>query len=190
MGNNMVQFVRCKVCGYIIKESKLGDLCPACGVKKTAFEPYELTISEKRMKILELHIHPIIVHFPQGFIPAILLLSILVAIFNDPFQNYFLIALKIFSISLPFVITASAAAGILDGKIRFKSITTPMLKQKIMIGSTALILSVLLTVSAFLINVSSLEILWTIALGLLLLGCSVFLGYIGGRLTCSVRVGK
>ena len=186
----MVQFVRCKVCGYIIKESKLGDLCPACGVKKSAFEPYEPKISEKRMKILEFHIHPILVHFPQGFVPAVLLLSVLVAIFNEPFQTYFLLALKIFSVALPFVIVAAMAAGILDGKIRFKSITTPMLKQKIMVGSTALILSILLPVSAFLIDAASLEILWSIVLSVLLLGCSVFLGYVGGRLTCSVRVGK
>lgn len=186
----MVQFVRCKVCGYVIKESKLGDLCPACGVKKTAFEPYKPTISEKRMKILEFHIHPILVHFPQGFVPAVLGLSILVAILNEPIQTYFLMALKIFSVALPFVLVAAMGAGILDGKIRFKSITTPMLKQKIMVGSTALILSILLAVSAFLIRVNSLEILWSIALSVLLLGCSVFLGYVGGRLTCSVKVGK
>ncbi|NPD89756.1 MAG: hypothetical protein HGN29_13675 [Asgard group archaeon] len=186
----MVQFVKCKVCGYVIKESKLGDLCPACGVKKSAFEPYEPTISEKRMKILEFHIHPILVHFPQGFIPFILGISILVAILNEPIQTYFLMALRILSVALPFVLVAALSAGILDGKIRFKSITTPMLKQKIMVGSTAIILSILLAVSAFLIDSNSLEILWSITLSLILLGCSVFLGYVGGHLTCSVRVGK
>jgi uncharacterized membrane protein/rubredoxin len=186
----MVQFVRCKVCGYVIKESKLGDLCPACGVKKTAFEPYEPTISEKRMKILEFHIHPILVHFPQGLIPFILGISILVPIIRLPTQLYFIMALKILSVSLPFVVVAAMGAGILDGKIRFKSITTPMLKQKIMVGSTAIILSVLLAVSVFLTDANSLETLWSIALSVLLLGCSVYLGYVGGRLTCSVRVGK
>ena len=186
----LVRFVRCKVCGYIIAVGKVEDVCPACGVPKKAFESYESKVSEKRMKILDLHIHPMIVHFPQGFIPAILLLAILTAVFNDPFHGYFLIALQIFGVALPFVIVAAMGAGMLDGLIRYKSFTTPMLKQKIMVGGTALILSIILAVSVFLLDASSLEILWSIVLSLLLLVCSVVLGRIGGKLTCPVRVGK
>ncbi|MHA2357294.1 MAG: rubredoxin-like domain-containing protein [Candidatus Heimdallarchaeaceae archaeon] len=186
----MVQFVRCKVCGYIIAESKVKDVCPACGVPKKAFEPYESKVSEKRMKILDLNIHPMLVHFPQGFVPAILLLTILTAAFNDPYHGYFLVTLQIFGIALPFVIVAAMGAGMLDGVIRYKSFTTPMLKQKLMLGGTALILSILLTISVFLIDATSLEILWSIVLSLLLLGCSILLGLIGGKLTCQVRVGK
>ena len=33
--------VRCKACGFLMKEGKLGDRCPACGAPKTAFEPYK-----------------------------------------------------------------------------------------------------------------------------------------------------
>jgi uncharacterized membrane protein len=186
----VVRFVRCKVCGYIMAVGKVKDVCPACGVPKKAFEPYESKVSETRKKILDLHIHPMIVLFPQGFIPALLLLAILTASFGDPWQGYFLIAMKILGVALPFVIVGAMGAGMLDGKIRYKSFTTPMLRQKIMIGGTALILSIVLAVGVFVIDAGSLQIIWTIVLSLLLLGCSIPLGRIGAKLTCPVRVGK
>ncbi|MHA1205582.1 MAG: rubredoxin-like domain-containing protein [Candidatus Heimdallarchaeaceae archaeon] len=44
----MTKYICCKVCGYITTEGEIKDYCPTCGAKAKAFEPYELTISEKR----------------------------------------------------------------------------------------------------------------------------------------------
>ena len=53
----MSQLLRCKPCGYIIKEQDLGQVCP-CGMPKSAFQPYEENISPKRKFILGLYLHP------------------------------------------------------------------------------------------------------------------------------------
>ena len=39
--------VRCRACGFIMEEEKLGDVCPACGIPRKAFEPYKETMSKK-----------------------------------------------------------------------------------------------------------------------------------------------
>ena len=31
----------CKPCGYVMKESELEDVCPACGLPKKVFEQYK-----------------------------------------------------------------------------------------------------------------------------------------------------
>ena len=94
----MKDYVRCKACGYIMERSKLGDKCPACGVSATMFEPYDDKLSEKRRRLLDIHVHPIVVHFPQAFAAFL------------------------------------AAAGIFDGKLRFRRLDTPSLRRKMLFG--------------------------------------------------------
>ena len=81
----MTQLLRCKPCGYIIKEQDLGQVCPACGMPKSAFEPYKENISPKRKFILGLDLHPIAVHFPQAFATILPL----ILIFNILFTSYY-----------------------------------------------------------------------------------------------------
>ncbi len=59
--------LKCKACGYIIDEKKLGDVCPACGVPRKAFEPWTDDMSPRRRVLLTLNLHPIALHFPQAF---------------------------------------------------------------------------------------------------------------------------
>ena len=47
----MSQLVRCRACGYIIKERKLGEVCPACGLKRSVFQGYR---PETRIYVLAL----------------------------------------------------------------------------------------------------------------------------------------
>lgn len=67
----MNKLYKCKVCGFVLKNKTLPDLCPACGFKGKIFEEFEPTISAKRRKALEMHAHSAIVHFPI----AVMLLS-------------------------------------------------------------------------------------------------------------------
>ena len=73
----MKTFIRCKACGFIMDASHLKDVCPACGLPKTVFEPYTKKISSKRKFIIDQHIHPVSVHFPQVFIVVIMFMLIL-----------------------------------------------------------------------------------------------------------------
>ncbi len=178
----MKKMVICKACGYIIQEGKLGDRCPACGVPKTAFIPYEDRLSPKRRKILNLHLHNIMVHFPQAF--AVLMLFSMVMVFNirGVWQADFMITVKILSIFLPISVLGSIITGMLDGKTRFKRLNTRVLKKKIMLGTIFLVFSIGILLA---LNLSALEYGWrllALALTALCVLASMVLGYNGGRL--------
>jgi rubredoxin len=133
--------LRCKACGYIINENKLRDICPACGVPRTAFEPYKENISKKRKFILGLDLHPIAVHFPQAFaaiIPPFILLGVAV---GQTIGFDLLVTVRVVSVLMPFTVAAAITAGLIDGRTRFKKLSTPILIKKIITGSILLILS-------------------------------------------------
>ena len=186
----MVEFVKCNVCGYVIKQSQVKDVCPACGAKSSAFKPYESKVSEKRMKILDFNIHPLLVHFPGGLIPFIFILSILVAVFNDPLRLNLFIALKVLTVVLPFVVLITVLAGAFDANVRYKTLKTPMIKQKLIVGTTILLISIVPAVLIFFIDYSNLEILWIIGLDFLLLIGVLLQGLVGPKLAKAIRVGK
>ncbi len=130
----MKNLVRCKTCGFIIEEDKLGDVCPACGVPRKMFEPYKSRVSEKRARILKLDLHPVIVHAPQSFVFFTLLLSLFYLIFPRVFPGRITAGIFLLSVLLPFVVLGAFLAGLLDGKTRFKKLSTPILKKKIILG--------------------------------------------------------
>ena len=62
------ELVRCRPCGYVMKASDLGDVCPACGLPRNVFEPYREKVSPNRLFLLSLDIHPIAIHMSQTFV--------------------------------------------------------------------------------------------------------------------------
>ena len=123
---------RCKACGYISKDGKLGDRCPACGAPITAFEPYTDPVGESRRKILNLHLHPIAVHFPTTFAVAAFVFSAAISFFSGEAQALLISTTKIVAIFLPLVIILAFWVGWWDGRIRFRKIkNSQILKRKI-----------------------------------------------------------
>jgi uncharacterized membrane protein/rubredoxin len=179
----MVQLLRCKVCGYIIKESKLGDKCPACGVPKTAFEPYKEKVSEKRKKILNLEIHPILTHFTVGFSVFSFILTVLTLIFPKFFRNEILNTIVILNVSLPIFIFLTLISGIFDGKIRFKRIITIQHIKKMIIGSVLLALAISIGVISFFLLTETI-LIPLLFISLFCVVCAGVLGLIGKTLKC------
>jgi hypothetical protein len=177
----MKKLVRCKACGYIIEESRLGDVCPACGVGRKAFEEYVEKTAEKRMKLLHLDLHPIIVHFPQSFAILMLILLAIIIFFTNTFQMMAISALPLIGLSLPIVAVFALLSGMLDGKLRFKKITTPLLRQKILAGSIFIGSSVGIAVASSLELNSTISVV-LVVLTLICIGCSAILGKIGSTL--------
>ena len=138
----MKKYVRCKVCGYVMEESELKDLCPACGLPKTVFEPYTKKISPQRKFILDQHIHPIAIHFPQVLIMLIVFMPLLSLIVSDPWRAEFLIIAKWSIYVLPITVLGGFLTGLLDGKLRFKKLHTPLLISKMMVGLIFQLLSI------------------------------------------------
>jgi rubredoxin/peptidoglycan/LPS O-acetylase OafA/YrhL len=179
----MANLMRCKACGFVTDQGKIKDVCPACGVPAKMFEPYTHAVSLKRRRILDLHTHPVLVHFPQAFALTLFLLSffaffvpqILLAILDH--------TIKVLSALLPFFVIPAIATGILDGKLRFRKVTTPLLKKKILLSLiffiTAVVLAALALSGGFL--TSPTHIIFTL-LTLIISLCGALLGLIGGKL--------
>jgi hypothetical protein len=137
--------VRCKACGYIMPAGKLGDHCPACGAPKTVFEPYTNPIGEKRLRILNLDLHPIAVHFPVAFTYALLALLVLSIFMTGVEQALFIGAIKVITLFLPLLVIAAFVLGWIDGVTRFRKIrNSRILKTKILYGSLLFVFSVAL----------------------------------------------
>ena len=131
----------CKPCGYVMKESELGDLCPACGLPRKVFEDYKERMSPGRSWLLQLDLHPIAVHFPQSALVFTLLAIILNLIMPNFFPEILMGATIYSAVIFPFVVLAAFISGLIDGKLRFKSVLTPILKKKIIYSSIMLVAS-------------------------------------------------
>ena len=179
----MANFIKCKACGYVTREGKIKDVCPACGVPAKMFEPYTQPLSEKRRRIIDLHTHPIIVHFPQAFSLTLFILAVLFIIAPVPVKDALCYTMKVISFSLPFFVVLSFLTGLLDGKTRFRKVTTPFLKKKIIIGLIFFITSIALAFVAFSERLPSSPIHeYFTVLTIIAVACGTELGLIGGHL--------
>lgn len=185
----MKNYVRCKVCGYIMEAKDLKEVCPVCGVPKTAFVEYKYTISEKRQNILKQHLHPISVHFPEAI--AVFLIGFLLLSFITPedISNDLLIVNKTLSIFFPLTVLIACMAGVYDGKIRFKKLSPPYLKLKIYLGAALFVGSILVLILFFLAPYTFLVKLALFIISLVNVGLCVILGKMGGTMIGSVMPG-
>ncbi|MBC8061538.1 MAG: rubredoxin-type Fe(Cys)4 protein [Clostridiaceae bacterium] len=185
----MKKYVRCKVCGFIMEEKNLKDVCPACGVPKTAFVEFKYGISEKRQQVLSLHLHPISVHFPEAIAVFLAGFICLAFITSGKLSNDLIIVNKVLSIIFPITIIVASITGIYDAKVRFKKLSPPYLKIKIYLGILLFVSSILTLV--FLQSSSYSNAIKTILviLAFINLGTSTLLGKIGGTLIDSKMPG-
>lgn len=184
------KLVICKVCGYIMKESDVKDVCPACGVPAKAFEPYQPKISKERERILSLHLHPIILHFPQAVVVFAFLLSLIAPFFHGQWYTYVEICMKFNVFLLPLCILGGFLTGLIDGKMRYKSIHRPILMKKIYLSIVFLGLSI---IAAGITLFATLGTAIFVLLDLLLLIdmiVAIVLGRIGSGLTQPIYPGK
>ena len=180
-GISMKKKVVCKACGYVMDEASLRDRCPACGVGRQAFEPYQSRISEKREFILGLDIHPIVVHFPQAFtytIPVVILLGLIVPAWKEALSA----SSRVLILGLPFVVVFGLVTGIMDGVARFKKVRTPSLIRKIIIAALFLAASCVLAASTLAGGTAGL-LAWVLIL--VCMACAASLGMIGSKLISS-----
>ncbi len=180
------ELVRCRPCGYVMKESDLVDVCPACGLPRNVFEPYREKVSPTRLFILALDIHPIAIHLSQTFVALTPLLIIFHYLFPD-FQSVIVHSVISFSVfMLPISLIASTVSGVVDGITRFKTLRTPMLKSKIILSATILVISF----AQWSIAINDVFHWANLILSLSALACAVKLGLIGKGLLDVILPGK
>lgn len=174
----MKELVRCRPCGFVMEADKLGDVCPACGLPRKVFEPYREKVSRNRLVLLNLDLHPIVIHLSQALVIAIPLIAIITNLFAG-FHHEILKSVLIFSVIVfPFTLVLAIITGIIDGLTRFKTLVTPLLRVKIIFSLIILSLSVVLFFVAPHENYAAL----TIILSILCLAAGVQLGLWGKKL--------
>jgi len=147
------------------------------------FEPYTDPISERRRKILMLHMHPIIVHFPQSFAFTLFVLAVLSFIAPPQIHEVLNCTMRLISLALPFFIILAMLTGLVDGKTRFRKVTTLFLKKKIIFGLCFLFTSILIAAVVLELQLLSTPVMALLTLlTLLALGFSTALGLIGDEL--------
>jgi len=174
----MKELVRCRPCGYVMEADKLGDVCPACGLPRKVFEPYRERVSRNRLILLNLDLHPIVIHLSQALVIAIPFLTIFTHLFPD-FNPDILKSVLIFSVYVfPFTLVFAIITGIIDGLTRFKTLATPLLRVKIIFSLIILSLSVVL----FFVAHQEKHTVLAIVLSILCLASGVQLGLWGKKL--------
>jgi uncharacterized membrane protein/rubredoxin len=175
--------IRCKSCGYVMEESKLKDACPACGVPRKMFEPFTDTVSEKRKRILNLDIHPIIVHFAVSFAVSALVMALFILVFPGVFVSTARGGLRVLGGVLPLVLIATFLSGRFDGRIRFRKAKSRLLRIKTWVGITYFVFS---AAAAAIILLVGPHTLWVRVVDPILFAactaCAFIQGRIGARL--------
>ena len=124
-------WIICRVCGYIEDVKYKDQPCPACGFPPTVWMEYKpRRINPKREKMLNLHLHPICVHFPivgttgSFFVPiiAFLIPSIAPTLFH---------VVTLVTMILPVLVILGGITGYMGSKLRFKTASAKYPKQKI-----------------------------------------------------------
>jgi hypothetical protein len=147
--------VRCKACGFILDKDALGEVCPACGVKREFFEPWEEPkIGDLRRKLLDMHLHPIIVHIPNSLAPLLFLMALVYPLIPAEWQRGILWpSIQLFSWLFPLAALGGYLSGLFDAKVRYKTVSAPLLLKKAWLGIlffiASLVCAVLVSVSDF-----------------------------------------
>jgi hypothetical protein len=174
----MKELVRCRPCGFVMEADKLGDVCPACGLPRKVFEPYREKVSRNRLMLLNFDLHPIVIHLSQALVIAIPVLTIMLNFFpkfySELFKNVLIFSVFVF----PFTLIMAIITGIIDGLTRFKTLSTPLLRVKIIFSFLILGLSV----AIFFVAPNENFYIWTLILSSLSLAAGVQLGLWGKKL--------
>ena len=134
-------WIICRVCGYIEDAKYKDQPCPACCFPPTVWMEYTpRRLNPKREKMLDLHLHPICVHFPivgttgSFFVPIIALLipSIAPTLFH---------VVALVTMILPVLVLLGGISGYMGSKLRYKTATAKYPKQKIYLSIIYFIIS-------------------------------------------------
>ncbi len=178
----MKELVVCKSCGYVMDKGKLKDKCPACGVPAKLFEPFTDKVSPRRRFLLALDLHPIMAHFPQAFTAAISILGLVLLAMGGT-HRHLAATITVLGAALPLVVALTFLAGLIDGKIRFRRVTTPILKTKMTVGALFLLFSC--GILAVVLARDPLDRAWqltVLSLAIPAFICSSLLGLLGVRM--------
>ncbi|MHA2155218.1 MAG: hypothetical protein ACXABU_07760 [Candidatus Hodarchaeales archaeon] len=138
------------------------------------------------MNIKQLDVHPVSVHFTISYIAVIALLYI-ISIFSSEILGISIEGTRDLQIIFfPLLVIGGGITGIIDGKVRFRKLSTPYLQRKIILGSVLFVVSVLIL---FVHNLDGTDVIIGLIEGLLIFsafGIASYLGWIGAEMICPI----
>ena len=178
-----IQYITCRVCGYIETADKADQPCPACGFPKTVWAEYTpRKLNPTRKRLLDLHLHPIAVHFPIAGSAMTVGLPILGLIV--PYS----LAFRLFDFTMlvclvmPLLVLIGGISGYIGGKLRYKTTTAPVMKFKIYLSIVYFVLTLIQAYVAYSYNVTASNALIIAFIGALASLCAAILGKKGSHL--------
>ena len=125
------EWIICRVCGYIEDAKYRDQPCPTCGFPPTVWMDYKpRRIDTKREKLLDLHLHPIAVHFPIAATAASFLVPV-IALLIPSIANVLFPAITLVAMILPLLVIIGGISGYIGSKLRYKTGTSKIPKAKI-----------------------------------------------------------
>lgn len=179
---------RCGKCGYILSGAKAEKACPACGAPASgedpeAFRPCEDRLSEKRARLLGLRLHPMAVHAAPAFAATLLALAaVLASVGEAPIKTALVDATRVLSALLPVAIAGAFLTGLVDGRLRLKKGTTPLLVRKMVASALFFALSFAAAALALFTPLDAPIMIPFAVLAALEAGCALYLGRKGAGL--------
>jgi len=186
----MVKRWECQVCGYIHEGDEAPEVCPVCGADRSQFVLLreDLPTSARHtsrlprgMPSAALHLHPILVHFPNGLMPTVwLFLGLFFLTGRASFEEgAFWLVVVVFATT-----PLSLASGIYNWRTCYAGMHAPIFTQKIVLTIALLLFGgVAMLLRSSLPGVWSQTIYYLCLAGMLV--CVTLLGYLGGKLIFS-----
>ena len=100
-----------------------------------------------------------------------------------------MVAAKLAILALPFSVLLGFITGLVDGKLRFKKLTTPLLINKIRVGVVLQILSIVIFALYLRNGFTTTTMVVIIILSILSTACGAFLGKTGSSMFDSILPG-
>ena len=136
--------VRCRICGFVLAEHDLKDVCPACGVSRNLFDPYEDLVEPARRFFLALDFHPVVVHAPQALTFLTMVLLIGESFAPVAWLDYLVKSVVVMLALLPATAAGAFVTGLVDGTVRFRRLKAPLLREKILLGAVFFVLTLVM----------------------------------------------
>ena len=135
------EWIICRVCGYI-EEAKYRDQpCPTCGFPPTVWMDYKpRRINPTREKLLDLHLHPIAVHFPIAATAASFIVPV-IALVIPSIADVLFSAITLVAMILPLLVIIGGISGYIGSILRYKTGKSKIPKAKIYLTIIYFILS-------------------------------------------------
>ena len=186
----MPEMVICKPCGYVMNRDRLRGVCPACGASSSVFKPYEDKVSASRRRILDLDLHPILVHAPQAFATFLPGLTALAILFPPFYPEEVAAVVCFMALILPISVIGAISSGLIDAKLKFKKLSPPLVVRKIVLGVGLLLVSLAIGLVVLLGGFSSDTRLAVAALSGASLLFAILLGHCGKQLIRPILPGR